>query len=937
MYKYYQVNERSPWVAISNDKSTEAKVRSQNGTRLTILSLSETLNEDDDNRNEIKYRGPFYVDIDDKQDLQQAIASTNELVDKLLALQIPESSILVCASGSKGFHIIVPAKCFYNGRKLKNLPAVYKELALDLYVPGMDMGVYSAGKGRCWRLPNTQKATGEYKVPVSLTDLRELTEESYRELVKREGPEQTIPDDAYESTPCATLFKQAQGRAQRAGRIVNNPVPEESLTQFKESFPNCVESIRAKARPNTVSFNALVLQVCIFLSRAGVESGLAQSLLNKVADNEDSNTYNTVRKRVVHLEGELHYVNKTPSYKFSCGGMRSVVAGNPCDGCILNTGNKSSAEDCVEIDGLEVRMEEGRYLRMMPKSDKYLSNFTITPVSVLNVPQAGHVNNLKCIGHTVLLNVLGADKPITMDMSAEDWIGSNTLKKTLASVCPTTSFTGTDMDVQIIKELVLTDIGEEVSEITLVNGVGVHVHEHDGVQIPCYLESNLVKSVNKARVYDTHRLKNNVSSMAPPEIWDIMDNPTKLQSGISKAAESLSLLTQMNHPHVMGLLLGWFAASHMKSHVMSTYKSFPLLNLWGGSGTGKTTTVQCLMWLTGSGHLDNCMTDASLSTPYAVSTMVSSSVSIARSLEEVNKHRIDRNKWNTLMEILKASYNNLSVKKGALRGSNIELDDVQLTAPVIFSGEQAATEQAIVQRALQIQLISRDEGHRKAFYALRPKLKNLRVIAAALISWALDTDPATIEDLIEQHGTEVDERLPERSRFGYMVALAGLDVMESIVDELEMGEECAEHIARIKLATINYTKNMRTVILSDANRTEADQVMGAIASIAFASKTDPSGKESIVGGKHFSTTATALYMNLDTCHTQYKRYCRAMGERPLIRDVNQFKQLLASEPYYIGMERNPTQLLVPEAVILDFDKMASKQIRVELFPRAGCG
>ena len=127
MYRYYQTHHKSPWTVIEDSPDVEEIVRKRGGTKLTILAVSEPVT-DDTNRENLAYKGPFYVDVDHR-DLGIAIDSTQTLVRNLLGLGITEDNIELYCSGSKGFHIIVPATAFSSGRPRKNLPAVYLAMA----------------------------------------------------------------------------------------------------------------------------------------------------------------------------------------------------------------------------------------------------------------------------------------------------------------------------------------------------------------------------------------------------------------------------------------------------------------------------------------------------------------------------------------------------------------------------------------------------------------------------------------------------------------------------------------------------------------------------------------------------------------------------------------------------------------------------------------
>ena len=159
MYNYIQPFEKDAWVPVKS-KELEAKIKELNAKRVTILEVSELVEDSDRDRRTYSYKGPLYFDIDCKEDLKLAIESGKSLADKLIELGVPKLGVKLFASGSKGMHVTVDQKYFSSGRPIKALPLIYKMMAKELYVPGMDFQVYSCGKGNAFRVANVQREDG---------------------------------------------------------------------------------------------------------------------------------------------------------------------------------------------------------------------------------------------------------------------------------------------------------------------------------------------------------------------------------------------------------------------------------------------------------------------------------------------------------------------------------------------------------------------------------------------------------------------------------------------------------------------------------------------------------------------------------------------------------------------------------------------------------
>jgi P4 family phage/plasmid primase-like protien len=133
----------------------------------------------------------IFFDID-RENIEDAIESTSELVGNLVSKGLPLEAIGVWASGSKGCHVAIPLVAFLQDgaaglrtEDLKALPTIFKEIVGDvaLFVDGLDLSIYSAKRGRMLRRANVQRKNGAYKVVIPAGELATLTPARYAELV----------------------------------------------------------------------------------------------------------------------------------------------------------------------------------------------------------------------------------------------------------------------------------------------------------------------------------------------------------------------------------------------------------------------------------------------------------------------------------------------------------------------------------------------------------------------------------------------------------------------------------------------------------------------------------------------------------------------------------------------------------------------------------
>ena len=122
---------------------------------------------DTDTREDIdalKYSGPMYFDLDG-EDIETVIEKAKNLMGKLIGdYDFNPNALRMYATGGRGFHFEIPWETFIpkpSKQGISRLPAIYREMAYELYVDTLDMRVYSARKGRMWRTPGVKRENGK--------------------------------------------------------------------------------------------------------------------------------------------------------------------------------------------------------------------------------------------------------------------------------------------------------------------------------------------------------------------------------------------------------------------------------------------------------------------------------------------------------------------------------------------------------------------------------------------------------------------------------------------------------------------------------------------------------------------------------------------------------------------------------------------------------
>lgn len=274
------------------------------------------------------FAGAFYVDIDGG-DTGEAIQAFQTVLAKLEALGLDLMSVRLFASGYKGFHAEVPAACFMaEPSPVQGLPRVFKEMALELYVDGLDLRVYSGGRGRLWRVANIRRDNGLHKVPVAPGEVRAMTAERYAELCSEPRPFPTLA--APELCPgLARLFVQARDKV--AAKVSRARKWSQAETALRERFNgNCPPSFQRLLRGEVAArqgFNEVALQLSLLAHALGWdEDRTITECAGLIANHgSDGHRYNTPAKRENEQRRMFAYTEGNAAYSFSVAGLRSIL------------------------------------------------------------------------------------------------------------------------------------------------------------------------------------------------------------------------------------------------------------------------------------------------------------------------------------------------------------------------------------------------------------------------------------------------------------------------------------------------------------------------------------------------------------------------------------------------------------------------------------
>lgn len=929
-YRYWQKDEHARWWPIEDGPDVEKRAKEQGAKKLTILSLNVVLDEEEKDRDGILYSGPLYFDLDYKEGLDVVIESAKELCEKLEALQVPPHAIEIYLSGSKGVHVIVPAKAFSNGRAKKDLPQIYKRMAYHLHVRGMDFQVYSAGRGNSFRLVNVERYDGKYRVPITREELAVLTPDAYREMVK--AP-RNLPkyEQNFEGTP-ATSLKAMMERCEKelSKKIAVVELTDAEVTKIKGTVPACADMLADYKVRADANFNEVAFQLGIFLSRVQPGDADEKSLVSRLASKGKSSQYDSERKRYGHAIGAVRYVKANPRYKFSCRAMRQMLVSKPCEGCTLENVALPDGENVSRLLGI-YEDDGGTWIRG-EENDRQVLSFGLEATDVFSEwSQNGKVK--RRVGAMVDMKVAGENRYSSILLPESAWASKSSFISATQGLRGVAFLGSSDIDVQKLKLHVFRN-EDTMGEIVSVHTAGI-MFERDVMQeegaYRVYVEPGW--SLDQFTVAGTHHLASRIQ--APPTIGKYALPP----KGDPTVKIALENLLEINQPHIMAQLLGWFMACHLKAHIGRAFAQFPVLSVWGNAEAGKTQTTALLACLNGCDYLrGESPLNVSKATDFPLMLYISSTTTVPRLMEEFNKSLMEVRRYNSVTEILKSAYNELAWSRGTIRRSKVDgpnrlsgadAMDIPVTAPLVTVSEQAPTIPAVVQRSIQV-LLSKSlrAGREEFFFEAKRYRHQLHQVARGAVLLALSKSVKQVDDMVNANEPLLPARLVDRPRFNYLVALAGLDFMSELCGEANLALGIEDKIAGLKTALVSHLNREADSIARSKERSEVDGVMEAILQMIGRGLATNDIKDSeLVPGAHYHIDKRnkRLYLHVPVVHSIYRTFARRQGDPVAIDNVRTFETLLRQEPYFLGdKEMCPGQFNQRPVWLLGIEEMTDK-------------
>jgi hypothetical protein len=912
-YYYYQLREDSKdaWQVEFVESRDDLKARAEH---VSVFGVNAPIGELQDQ--DIVYTGDWILDIDCDNNLPQAIEWAQELIRFWRARNVNPEGLTWFATGGRGFHIVIPLEL--TGFKPSNmLPLQLKDLTkLVSEYTGVvfDLGLYNRGRGHPLRVENKRRANGHYKVPVTPAEIEEMTPESYLQLTSNQRlmPAPVALSGAY----FARWAKRALD--ERADRLKNAADKEVTVTKLKELepgfVPECVKALASGKKElyhGSKPHNYREMALVGFLQHADLQEDERKKLVSSFVANNTSQTYHTEESRRAHLHGVMQ-----AKLDFSCQVMLGTLQSSVCEGCPVKVAiDKQKALVSTGI----IPLEDGYYEADEDgNAGKRLTTFVF---AVRKVTASDMDDGFDQIYADVMCD---GDHKGRVVLCRDAFLTDQHFRRAISGVEVGNSYGTTEQTTKlrqhIMESQVLTRPRIEVVRTIGLHFLGADVHPESGEEIENWVYAEPNWSIHSTGIANSHRLVTaGILNYAPH------DGRAYSRDSIDPAVQdALMLLLGSNEPHVVGKVLGWVMATHVKPHLAKHRENkFPLLNLYGLSGSGKTQTTVLYTALASADYRNGVMsTEASTAAPLKL--MATQSNTVPRIFDEANKAKMSAAQYEKVRAVIKAIFGGEALHIGTIaRGPRSQaqqhgVSSISLlaTSPSIYMGTQPVEEAELQQRNLEVALTHeahRYEGRREKFRELAEKpyvtFPLFFEMARTLIFRAMQTKRDTVWDWFVANREELPVfEASDRPRDSMAVGLTGLDFFINSLIVLNARPELIHLAEAIKFQLVAWYQEQKGEINKTLSRNELDNIIETLNWMAELEGVPGSHSSPyrLTAGVHYMLDGNVLYLNSLPIFAAYISYCQHLRKAPEYQDPRAFERMLTGQTqYFLGRQQLP--------------------------------
>lgn len=935
LYMFWQAEPKTHWLpALATERETI--IRTKKPALVSVLDVDNSFDTDlsAEDIKGLRYIGPLYLDFD-AEDIEEATTQFKLCLAKLKAKDINLEMLRLYATGKKGYHIEIPYQMFVGkmpAAGLPHLPDIYREMAHSnsIYVDTLDFNVYSKRRGRMWRCPNVKRDdNGKYKVQLSVEEALTITPEEYSRICS--SPRNALPVEPPKvNAELGLLYAQARDKVDKAvTKAKTKKATANQLLRFKGEWPETLQGILdgSDIKPG-VGWNYISMQLAIVAAELGkTEEALLADAAGVIETHEgDSGRYNTPTKRRRDLKSMFRYMSGNPCNDYSIGAIMALLKPEARANADITHGDYV-ADEVVSSGTEPVRAEPP--VQSGPLKVSSHGIFARDDDGYKNICDMGIQNQLilaKLDGEQV-----GYETDITLDEKprGKRFMPMSALSSRSAmnnwTLLQGASMRGTETQVANLADLFRKSAA---TTIYTVEREGLDVITPPGAMSSAdediiWAATDSVTCLRPGVTYRYHGLHTDSGTYRS----DLMHAPELTLND----ARYIDDLLQINSTQNIAKMLGWFSAAFLTQIIRKRFKRFPILQIFGQAGAGKSMTVILL------NHMHYYMVEPrQLSvagmTPFPIITAAATSASLPLVFEEVKRRQVSKTKMDFLQSIMRSNYTADQLARGSM-GKDKSVKELTVTnyangAPIVFVGEALEDQSALLERCIVVALSKTDRYGRDApFIRCLDNATEMGKIGKALAMSALSIDRPRLYDQVNANFAAVNDKVAAsiaddaaRPSFNLAVAMTGIDFLRTTLSRV-FGNLFDARLEEIKVSILN---NIMDSI--PRNLSEVSRVLDTMANLSR--HLDDEVRMEIGIDYVMADDGSWLELKVNNAFDKYVKYQRSLGMEVLFDSHNAWRTALVN---YGGT----THRAVPGSVLFDSPRATVFKLSTEYLEKEG--
>lgn len=949
-YHYYQpVGGEETWkLCLATDLD---RILAKHPMFLTVLAVSQDVDDSFKKREDfdaLKYLGPFYLDFDGP-DIDTVSKQALKLLRHLeTEMDVNMNSLSLYASGGKGFHVEVPIETFLPKAPkegIQFLPQIYREMAYSIFVDTLDLRVYTARKGRMWRVPNVLRPNGKHKVPITWDEMQRMDADLYADLTSRKREFMAAPERPWVSAGLTALYDKALNKITKGSKVRRKHVDgklKEDWSRFDSGVaPSIAALLQGEGLKDTAGWNDITMQLGILAAELGWTEDELIERAKLLTEKHSGERYRTKNQREERLRFMWHYMNDNPCYVFGAQPIMKLMAIKCSDleGLLDDTVEEEVQESikaheakvAAKASGDEPDVAE----EAKPVADDPLARSVELRPSGIYTKVDDVMREISFISFrdTIILHELSRPKenlgfeadvysdgvfqerkiiPMSVFQSKQNF--SNFVMKYMNVFYGTEQHVGAIMrrlkaEAEANGGIYYSTDREGLDLINIPHAKEVELQKpfpiwasFAGVTVPEKYQKLGANLRYKGYPHERGLYRSDI--MHAPDIETLKDDPRTL--------EVLQALLTCQQPEVIGRLVGWFTAANFRMFFHHGYEEFPLLHVNGPAGAGKTAMTHLLMSLFYFREEVKALTPTA--TKHAFREYLSASASIPFILDEYKPHEMTADMADYLRTLLRAAWNaqQQSAGGGSQGSADVRtLNEKKFSAPVVYIAEALVTESATAERSVAVTVtkppLSTYAEWFRRFNLVRDHSDIVSALGRRITEWAyqhsLDDVKSTFTPLrnkvlaemgpgaVDEEGKPLTNRLNARPVHAYSVTFWGLQAFRHVVEDVFGKGTLADEFDRLEASFWTRVQESQTAVMA-----EADKVLSMLTFMS--NERDVPDMCAIRKGVEYALAKLgerdAVHLNMRSAYLRYSHYCKQRGERPLYPSETAFIHAMQS-------------------------------------------